>query len=275
MIYLPIFFLTYLLILFLTYLPTYFLIYFLTYLLIFFLTYQRQNTASTISLKNHSTNSIFTSDHTTKLISMTTLCLSNGNSIIIFDCIGPPRQKAIKSKDAKCLYFHIYTCHMHQTVPPKSKWVQEMQSWQWCHKYISWRVQTWSPTLATLILSPLLCRWLYSAHHLIPIHIFQPPKMMPKYERLQQTFPALTRPPHLEQTFLYMLHTTCFPPQPLAYKRNRCWHKGEKKKYIGKKKYIYNYFIIIGICKIILLGGKRRQILNIWNIKIFIYILIY
>ena len=221
LIYLPIFFLTYLLTFFLTYLPTYFLIYFLTYLLTFFLTYRRQNTASTISLKNHSTNFIFTSDHTAKLISMTTLCLSNGNSIIIFDCIGPPRQKAVKSKDAKHLYFHIHTHHMHQTVPPKSKWNQEMQSWQWCHKYILWCVQTWSPTLATLILSPFLCLGTsFNSHSYIPTSQNDAEvRKLPKCERLRQTFPALTRPPYLEQTFLHMSHTTCFPPQPLAYKK--------------------------------------------------------
>ena len=94
-----IFFLTYLLIFFLTYLLTCFL----TYLLTFFLTYQRQNIAPTTSHKNRSTNSIFSSYHAAKVISMTALCLSNGNSRVAFDCIGQPRQEAIESKDAKHL----------------------------------------------------------------------------------------------------------------------------------------------------------------------------
>ena len=89
------FFLTYVSTFFLTYLLTFFLTYlltcFLTYLLTFFLTYQRQNIASTASHKSHSTNSIFTSHHAAKAISMTTLCLSNGNSTVAFDCIGQPR----------------------------------------------------------------------------------------------------------------------------------------------------------------------------------------
>ena len=105
--YLLTFFLIYLLIFFLTYLLTFFLIYllifFLTYLLTFFLTYQRQNIASTASHKSHATNSIFTSHHTAKVICMTTLCLSNGNSTVAFDCIGQPRQEAVESKDAKRL----------------------------------------------------------------------------------------------------------------------------------------------------------------------------
>ena len=101
------FFLTYLLTFFLTYLLTFFLTYlltcFLTYLLTFFLTYQRQNRACTASHKSHSTNSIFTSHHAAKVISMTTLCLSNGNSTVAVDCIGQPRQEAVESKDAKPL----------------------------------------------------------------------------------------------------------------------------------------------------------------------------
>ena len=88
-------------------LPTFFLTYlltcFLTNLLTFFLTYQRQNIAPTAWHKSHSTNSIFTSNHAAKVISMTTLCLSNGNSTVAFDCIGQPRQEAVESKDAKRL----------------------------------------------------------------------------------------------------------------------------------------------------------------------------
>ena len=75
----------------------------LTYLLTFLLTHQRQNIASTASHKSHSTNSIFTLHHAAKVISMTTLCLSNGNSTVAFGCIGQPRQEAVESKDAKRL----------------------------------------------------------------------------------------------------------------------------------------------------------------------------
>ena len=109
------FFLTYLLTFFLTYLLTCFL----TYLLTFFLTYRRQSIASTASHKSHSTNSIFTSHHAAKVISMTALCLSNGNSTVAFDCIGQPRQEAVESKDAKRLQQHTH--HMHQTAPPKKQ----------------------------------------------------------------------------------------------------------------------------------------------------------
>ena len=65
-------------------------------------------------------------------------------------------------------------------------------------------------------LSPLLCRWLCSAHHLFPIRALQSPKTRPKCERLQHASPALARPPHLEQTSLHTPHTTGFPPQLLA-----------------------------------------------------------
>ena len=119
------FFLTYLLTFFLTYLLTFFLTYlltcFLTYLLTFFLTYRRQNIASTASHKSHSTNSIFTSHHAAKVISMTALCLSNGNSTVAFACIGQPRQEVVESKDAKRLQQHTHTHHMHQTAPPKKQ----------------------------------------------------------------------------------------------------------------------------------------------------------
>ena len=82
---------------------TYLLTCFLTYLLTFFLSYQTQNIASTASHKSHSTNSIFTSHQAAKVISVTALCLSNGNSTVAFDCIRQPRQEAVESKDAKRL----------------------------------------------------------------------------------------------------------------------------------------------------------------------------
>ena len=118
------FFLTYVLTFFLAYLLTFFLTYlltcFLTYLLTFFLTYPRQNIASTASHTSHSINSIFTSHHAANVISMTTLCLSNGNSTVAFDCIRPPRQKAVKSKDAKSLCMHIYMTCIRQPRQPKA-----------------------------------------------------------------------------------------------------------------------------------------------------------
>ena len=111
--YLPIFFLTYLLTFFLTYLLTYLLTCFLTYLLTFFLTYQRQNIASTGSHKSHSTNAIFTSRHAAKVVSMTTLCLSNGNSTVAFDCTG--------SSSCSPLHLEQTSLHMPHTTcfPPQ------------------------------------------------------------------------------------------------------------------------------------------------------------
>ena len=97
-------FLTYLLTFFLTYLLTFFLTYlltcFLTYLLTFFLTYQNQNLTSTASQK--------------KPLCKLYIYLTPCNKSNIHDnfvpvkchrphCIGPPRQKAVKSKDAKRL----------------------------------------------------------------------------------------------------------------------------------------------------------------------------
>ena len=110
--YLLTFFLTYLLTFFLTYLLTFFLTYlltffltclltcFLTYLLTFFLTYQNQNLTSTASQKKQ----------LCKLyIYLTPRSKSNIHDNFVPvkchrpPCIGPPRQKAVKSKDAKRL----------------------------------------------------------------------------------------------------------------------------------------------------------------------------
>ena len=102
--YLLTFFLTNLLTLFLTYLLTFFLTYlstcFLTYLLTFFLTYQNQNPTSTASHKKP----------LCKLyIYLTPRSKSNIHDNFVPvkchrpQCIGPPRQKAVKSKDAKRL----------------------------------------------------------------------------------------------------------------------------------------------------------------------------
>ena len=97
-------FLTYLLTFFLTYLLTFFLTYlltcFLTYLLTFFLTHQNQNLTSTASQK--------------KQLCKLYIYLTPRSKSNIHDnfapvkchrpqCIGPPRQKAVKSKDAKRL----------------------------------------------------------------------------------------------------------------------------------------------------------------------------
>ena len=97
-------FLTYLSPFFLTYLLTFFLTYlltcFLTYLLTFFLTYQNQNLTSTASQKKQ----------LCKLyIYLTPRSKSNIHDNFVPvkchrpQCIGPPRQKAVKSKDAKRL----------------------------------------------------------------------------------------------------------------------------------------------------------------------------
>ena len=97
-------FLTYLLTFFVTYLLTFFLTYlltcFLTFLLTFFLTYQNQNLTSTASQKKQ----------LCKLyIYLTPRSKSNihDNFVPVTchrpQCIRPPRQKAVKSKDAKRL----------------------------------------------------------------------------------------------------------------------------------------------------------------------------
>ena len=98
-------FLTYLLTLFLTYLLTFFLTYlltcFLTYLLTFFLAYQNQNLTSTASQKKKQLCKLY--------IYLTPRSKSNIHDNFVPvkchrpQCIGPPRQKAVKSKDAKGL----------------------------------------------------------------------------------------------------------------------------------------------------------------------------
>ena len=98
--YLLTFFLTYLLTYLLTFFLTYLLTCFLTYLLTFFLTYQNQNLTSTASQKKQ----------LCKLyIYLTPRSKSNIHDNFVPvkshrpQCIGPPRQKAVKSKDAKRL----------------------------------------------------------------------------------------------------------------------------------------------------------------------------
>ena len=91
--------------------------------------------------KNSSANSIFTSHHAAKVISMTTLCVSNVIALSASD--RPARRQLSPKMQNACSSTH--TRHMHQTAPPKSSWVQEMQSWQWRRNYISWRVQTMKP----------------------------------------------------------------------------------------------------------------------------------
>ena len=120
-------FLTYLLTFFLTYLLTFFLTYlltcFLTYLLTFFLTYQNQNLTSTASQKSSSANSIFTSHHAAKVISMTTLPLSK---VIALSASDRPAKRQLSPKmQNACSSTHTHTHHMHQTAPPKGSWVQK------------------------------------------------------------------------------------------------------------------------------------------------------
>ena len=143
-----------------------------------------------VTHKSHSTNSIFTSHHAAKVISMTTLCLSNGNSSVAFDCIRPPRQKSS----------WVPRCHASEhTAATRSHGV----------------CKPWS-RIATVPLTPLRCNWPCSAQHWFAIHALQPPKRTPKFERLEHAAPTLARPPHLEQLSLRIAHATKFPPQPLA-----------------------------------------------------------
>ena len=157
----------------LTYLLTFFLTYLLTYLPIFFLTsfwhifwhsfwhsfwhifwhafwhifwhsfwhIKTKTSHPQLHKKSSSANSIFTSRHAAKVISMTTLCLSN---VIALSASDRPAKRQLSPKmQNACSSTHTH--HMHQTIPPKSSWVQEMQSWQRCRNYISWRVQTMKP----------------------------------------------------------------------------------------------------------------------------------
>ena len=111
------------------------------YLRTVFLTYQRQNIASTASHKSHSTNSIFTSHHAAKVISMTTLCLSNGNSTVAFDGIGqPPRSSWVQKMQSACSNTHTHTPHASDS--PAKKAVESPCKWAHSRNYISWRVQT-------------------------------------------------------------------------------------------------------------------------------------
>ena len=218
-------FLTYLLTFFLTYLRTFFLTYlltcFLTYLLTFFLTYRRQNIASTASHKSHSTNSIFTSHHAAKVISMTTLCLSNGNSTVTLQlhsiASDSPAKKQLSPKmQSACSNTHTHTTCIRQP-RQKSSWVPRCHASEHAAATTSHGVcKPWSQMLATVPLAPLQCNWPCSAQHWLATHALQPPKRTPKFERLEHAAPTLARPPHLEQLSLRTPHATKFPPQPLA-----------------------------------------------------------
>ena len=184
--YLLTFFLTYLL----TYLRTFFLTYlltcFLTYLLTFFLTYQNQNLTSTASQKKQLCKlyiyQIFTSHHATKVISMTTLCLSSVIALTASDRHAK-RQLSPKMQNA-CSSTHAHTPHASDRPAKKQL----------------------SPRDAILAVAPQLHLMACANHEARP---------RPKYERLQRASPALARPPHLKQASLHMPHTTCFPPRLL------------------------------------------------------------
>ena len=136
--YLLTFFLTYLLTFFLTYLLTYFL----TFLLTFFLLYQNQNLTSTTSQKNRSANSIFTSYHAIKIISMTSLCLSN---VIALSASDRPAKRQLSPKmQNTCSSTHTHTSHASDR-PAKRQLSPKIQKGLRCHNYILWRVQTMKP----------------------------------------------------------------------------------------------------------------------------------
>ena len=205
-------FLSYLLTFFLTYLLTFFLTYlltsFLTYLLTFFLTYQNQNITSTASQKK-TANSIFTSHHATKVISMTTLCLSSAIALTASD--RPAKRQLMQNA---CSSTHTHTTCIR---PSRQKAVERCNPGSGAATTSHGVCKPWSPTLATAVLPPLLCRWPCSAHHLSPTRALHPPKTRPKCERLQRASPALARPPHLKQASLHMPHTTSFPPRLLPW----------------------------------------------------------
>ena len=91
---------------------TYLLTCFLTYLLTSFLTYQNQTLTSTASQKKSSSaNSILTSHHAEKVISMTTLCLSN---VIALSASDRPAKRQLSPKikmQNACSSTHTHTPH--------------------------------------------------------------------------------------------------------------------------------------------------------------------
>ena len=109
-------------------------------------------------------------------------------------CIRPPRQKAVESKNAKEFevpQLHLMACANHE-----------------------------------VRCSPLRCLRRFCiggpAPHVVCLPFLSP--IMPHLqneaevsERLQRASPALARPPHLEQASLHMPHTTCFPPRLLPW----------------------------------------------------------
>ena len=147
---------------------------------------------------------------------MTTLCLS---SVIALTASDRPAKRQLSPKmQNACSSTHTHT---HTTCIRLSR--QKAVESKRCNPGSGAATTShgvckpWSPTLATAVLPPLLCRWPCSAHHLSPTRALHHPKTRPKYERLQRASPALARPPHLKQASRHMPHTTCFPPRLLPW----------------------------------------------------------
>ena len=206
--YLLTFFLTFLLQFFLTYVLTFFLTFLLTYLLTCFLT--SSDILSDISKTKHSIHS-FTQKPLHKLyIYLTPRSKSSIHDNFVsvkwqcYSCIrlhqtAPPRSSWVQ-RCKKPMYVYIYIHDMHQTAPPtKSSWVPRCHASEHTAAATSHGVcQPWSPTLATVALASLLCRWLCSAQHWFATRELQPPKTTPTFGRLEHASPTLARPPHLQ-----------------------------------------------------------------------------
>ena len=94
--------------------------------------------------KSSFANSIFTSHHAAKVISMTTLCLSNVIALSASDRpakrqLSPKMQNACNSTRT-----HTHTPHASDR-PAKRELSPKMQKGLRCHNYISWRVRTMKP----------------------------------------------------------------------------------------------------------------------------------
>ena len=123
-----------------------------------------------------------------------------------------PRSKSNIHDSFVSVKWQFYSCiRLHRTAPPRSSWVQRCKAPAATHtphasdrpakKAVESKrcnpgsgaattshgvCKPWSQMLATVVLSPFLCRWLCSAHHLFPTRALQSPKTRPKYERLQR-----------------------------------------------------------------------------------------
>ena len=143
-----------------------------------------------------------------------------------------PRSKSNIHDSFVSVKWQFYSCiRLHRTAPPRSSWVQRCKAPAATHtphasdrpakKAVESKrcnpgsgaattshgvCKPWSQMLATVVLSPFLCRWLCSAHHLFPTRALQSPKTRPKYERLQRLLALRiwNRPP-------FICHIPLFP----------------------------------------------------------------